>query len=479
MAPGPEHFAALFEPRGIVVAGAASHPGKFGFVAYHNLRACGYGGALWGTNLSGETVLGEATYPSIAAGPDGPVDLVFVGVPPRATEQVLREAADRGAKAAFHAGAGYAEAGEEGRLLQDELVGLADELDLLLVGPNGQGVVSTPVSMCAQIVAPMPPRGPIAIASQSGGFVSSFGNHARRNGVGISRAVSAGNCAQTGIVDFLEFYADDPETTVALAYVEQALDLDRLAVVAARLPVVVVQGGRTAPGRRATAVHTGSTPGDADLRATGVVVAPTVQHAYEAAATFATQPRPRGPRTVVYSTAGGWGVLAADAVESSELVLLPLPDDLRAAIDEHLPPRWSRANPIDLAGSETRDTIPTLMEVVARHPDVDAVVYLGLGIQSNQAALARASRFYPDHGLERIVEYHERQDARFARSAADVSAATGKPILTATELALTNPENPGPATVRETGRLCYGSAEQAVAALEQLWRYVRHHGGAR
>lgn len=477
MTVGPEHYAALFEPRCIVVAGAASHPGKFGFVAYHNLRACGYDGVLWGTNLSGETVLGEQTFPSIAEGPDGPVDLVFVGVPHRATEQVLREAADRGAKAAFHAGAGYAEAGDEGRRAQDELVAIANELDLLLVGPNGQGVVSTPHSMCAQIVAPMPPRGTISIASQSGGFVSSFANHACRTGIGVSRAVSAGNCAQTGIVDFLEFYADDPETTVGLAYIEQAVDIDRLAAVAARMPVVAVLGGKTAPGRRATEAHTGSTPGDVDLAAAGVIVAPTVQHAYEAAASFATQPLPSGPRTVVYSTAGGWGVLTADAIESSELELLPLPDDLQAAIDEHLPPRWSRANPIDLAGSETRDTIPTLMEVVAEHPDVDAIIYLGLGIQSNQAALARASRFYPDHGLERIVDYHERQDARFAQAAADVSAATGKPILTATELALTNPENPGPATVRDTGRVCYVSADQAVAALEQLWRYARTHGG--
>ena len=91
------------------------------------------------------------------------------------------------------------------------------------------------------------------------------------------------------------------------------------------------------------------------------------------------------------------------------------------------------------------------MALVAEHPDVHAVVYLGLGIQSNQARLMRDGRFYPDHGLERIVEYHERQDARFAEAAAAVSDATGKPILTATELAVADPDNPGPATVRATG----------------------------
>ena len=119
------------------------------------------------------------------------------------------------------------------------------------------------------------------------------------------------------------------------------------------------------------------------------------------------------------------------------------------------------------------------MEQVARHPEIDAIVYLGLGIQSNQARMMRNGPFYPDHGLERIVAYHERQDARFAQAAADISDATGKPILTATELAVAAPDNPGPATVRATGRLCYPSANRAVTALAHLWRdarFRRDHG---
>ena len=94
--------------------------------------------------------------------------------------------------------------------------------------------------------------------------------------------------------------------------------------------------------------------------------------------------------------------------------LLELPDDLSAAIDALLPPRWSRNNPVDCAGGETRDTIPDVMRLIAEHDDVDAIVYLGIGIQSNQARMMRDGGFYPDHGLARIVEYHERQDARYA-----------------------------------------------------------------
>jgi len=113
------------------------------------------------------------------------------------------------------------------------------------------------------------------------------------------------------------------------------------------------------------------------------------------------------------------------------------------------------------------------MELVAGHPAVDAVIFLGLGIQSNTAKMLRSGPFFPDHGLDRIVEFHERQDRRFAEAAAAASRTSGKPVLTATELAVADPANPGPAAVRDSGRLCYPSANRAVTALDQMWRYAR------
>ena len=478
-----EHFRALFEPRGVLVAGASTHPGKFGFVSLHNLLAAGYEGRVFGTNLEGQEVLGVATVASVDDLPAGQADLVFVCTPAAANPELLRGCAAKGIKAAFVTSAGYGEAGEEGQRAQAELVSLACELGILLAGPNGQGIVSTPARLCAQIVAPYPPAGPIAIASQSGNLVSSFMNFAVQTGVGISRAVSAGNAAAVGVADYLGYFADDPATEVSLAYVEGVTDGFRfrecIGRAAAAKPLVLVKGGGTEGGQRAAASHTGALASDDRVfdgvcRQAGATRAATIEAAFDAAATFATQPLPAGPNVVVLTTAGGWGVVAADAItRDRHLRLLPLPEDLRAAIDAELPPRWSRANPVDCAGGETRDTIPDVMRLVAGHPDVHAVVYLGVGIQSNQARLMRSGPFFPDHGLERIVAYHERQDARFAEAAAEISVATGKPILTATELALTDPANPGPATVRATGRLCYASAERAVAALGHLYRYAR------
>jgi acetyltransferase len=482
--PTDEQFRALFDPKGVLVTGASTHPGKFGFVSLHNLLASGYTGGVYGTNLKGEEVLGVRTVADIAELPDDAIDLVFVCTPAAANPDLLRACAAKGIGAAFLTSAGYGEAGDEGQRAEDELVALADELGILLAGPNGQGVVSTPANLCAQIVAPYPPAGGIGVASQSGNFVSSFMNLSRASGVGISRAVSAGNAAAVTVADYLDWYADDPATSVGLAYVEGIVDgrglMDRLAGAAARKPLVLVKGGATEGGAQAAASHTGALAAndkvfDGECRAAGITRAATVTEAFEAAATFATQPLPKGPNTIVLTTAGGWGVVTADAItRDPDIVLMDLPEDLRAAIDEKLPPRWSRNNPIDCAGGEVRDTIPEVMTLIAEHPDVDAVIYLGIGIQSNQARMMREGRFYPDHGLERIVAYHERQDERFAEAAHELSVSTGKPILVATELAVADPDNAGPATVRRLGRLCYPSGGHAVTALGHLIRYASY-----
>ena len=480
--PTAAQFEALFNPRGVLVTGASSHPGKFGFVSLHNILAAGYTGGVYGTNLSGEEVLGIKTVADIDELPDGAIDLVFVCTPASANPALLRACAAKGIRAAFLTSAGYGEAGEEGRRAEADLVALAAELGILLAGPNGQGVVSTPARLCAQIVAPYPPVGRIGVASQSGNFVSSFLNYARATGVGISRAVSAGNAAAVNVADYLEHYAADDATAVGLAYVEGISDgrslLERFGEVARRKPLVIVKGGSTAAGAAAAASHTGALAADDKVfdgacRAAGVTRATTVEEAFEAAATFATQPLPKGPNVVVLTTAGGWGVVTSDAVfRDGALRLMPLPADLEAAIDTKLPPRWSRNNPVDCAGGETRDTIPEVMEMIASHPDVHAVVYLGLGIQSNQARLMAEGPFYPGYGLERIVAYHRRQDERFAEAADELSRRHDKPILTATELATADPSNAGPAAVRASGRLCYASGDRAVTALGHLYRYA-------
>ena len=172
--------------------------------------------------------------------------------------------------------------------------------------------------------------------------------------------------------------------------------LDAARAHTAKKPLVVLRGGTTDQGTRAASSHTGALASNARVfdgacRQAGITRATTLEEAYETAASFAVQPLPRGRRTLVFTVAGGWGVLTSDAIALAGLELIPLPDDLKSEIDKLVPPLWSKNNPIDLAGGETRDTIPQVLELAASHSDVDAIVYLGIGTQDGQGQAFRLS----------------------------------------------------------------------------------------
>lgn len=485
----PENFDALFNPRGVVVVGASTHPGKFGFVSLHNLITCGYQGGIYATHLERAEVLGIQSVATIDDLPDHKVDLAFVCTPASTNIEILKACARRDIRAVYITSAGYGEAGDSGERAQELLKQTAHELGILLVGPNGQGLISTPMNLCAQIVGPYPPRGGISLVSQSGNFVSSFMNYSRFTGVGIARAISAGNAACVGIPEFLDFYASDDATRVCLVYLEGIQDGKQLAqsmsTVTCHKPLVLVKGGTTQSGARAAASHTGALASDDRVfdgvcRSNGVTRVVSVEEAFDIAATFATQPLPKGPNVVVLTTVGGWGVVTSDVIAFDRVLnLMQLPADLAEAISGLLPSRWSHNNPVDCAGGETRDTVPLVMRLIATHPDVDAVIFLGLGVQSNQARLMREGHFYPGYDLERIVNYHERQDTRFAEIAKLLSDEMNKPILVATELGVTDTNNPGVHRVHQSGRLCYANGQRAAKSLAHAYIYAKWRGLAR
>src|SRR5262245_58971888 len=204
------------------------------------------------------------------------------------------------------------------------------------------------------MVAPYPPPGRISVASQSGNLVSSFCHYASMTGVGVSKAISCGNSAQVGIADYLEYFGEDDEPAATFVYLEGVGDgrrfFDHASRFSRRKPIVLLKGGATSQGQKAASSHTGSLATDDRIfdgvcRQLGIRRTETLEEAYEAAATFATQPLPGGKRVLIFTAAGGWGVLCADACVRAGLEVIALPDDLKAEIDALLPSRWSRNNP--------------------------------------------------------------------------------------------------------------------------------------
>ena len=248
-------------------------------MSLHNLLASGYAGGVFGTNLEGEEVLGVQTVADIDDLPDDAIDLVFVCTPASANPDLLRACAAKGVRAAFLTSAGYGEAGDEGRAAERELVALADELGILLAGPNGQGVCRTPVEPVRPDRRPVPAGGRSASPARSGNFVSTFLNLSRLSGVGISRAVSAGNAAAVTVADYLELVRrrrHHGRARLRRGHQRRAgADGQPGSRRAAVKPLVLVKGGATDGGAQAAASHTGALAAndkifDGECRAAGI-----------------------------------------------------------------------------------------------------------------------------------------------------------------------------------------------------------------
>ena len=482
-----EKFDPLFNPNGIAVVGVSSHPGRLGSVALHNILRYGYQGKVFPVNRDGVTVFGLQSYKDIDDIPDNQAELAFIATPPQHNEDILKKAHAKGVKAAFVAAGGYSEADEQGKKLEDQLVETANKLNMTIAGPNGQGIISTASNLCAQIAAPYPPSGRISLVSQSGNVLSSLMNHAIRTNIGVNKAISAGNSAQTKITDYLNYFATDDSTDVVVAYLEGVDNGQEFINVinhfTSKKPLILIKGGIANEGIQAASSHTGSMATDNIVfqgicNQYGVIQAPSIGDGFVWAATFATQPMLKGDNVVIFTTAGGWGVLAADAISGTDLNLTDLPKEIIDSINELVPSRWSKSNPIDLAGGETRDTIPQVMDIVASHSNIDAIIHLGIGIQSAQAYAFQSGKFYDDKELEldRLVEFHQKQDERYALAAIESSKKYDIPILTATELVNSDRHygNPGPTTIKKNGKVCYASAHRAVKALETLNQYRKY-----
>jgi len=476
-----KHIDGLFNPKGVVVVGASTHPGKFGFVALHNILSSGFDGPVFATNPNKPEILGIQTLERIQDVPSGEADFAMICISPNQIMDALPELAKIGITSAFVVSGGFKETDENGEALEKQLITKAEECGIIIAGPNGQGLVSTPVNLCSQIVSPYPPRGDISIASQSGNILSALMNLSRLSNIGIARAISVGNQGQINIADYLDYFLYDSETAVVVIYVEGIPDgrrfYESLQTLACKKPVIIIRGGSTKSGAIAAASHTGSMASDfsifsAMVRQAGAFLANGVESAFNFAATFSTQPLPKGNSVVVMTTAGGWGVLTADAISGTNLELLRLPDDLKTTIDSMLPPRWSKNNPVDLAGGETRDTIPELLSVLLKHESVDSLIFLGLGIQGNVARSYFESP-YANEGTDRMANFHASQEQRYAESIIDAMKKYRKPVLVSSELSFADPNNPGPKSLRDRGFPCYNSPGNAVQCLSQLVNFAQ------
>ncbi|HVS01660.1 MAG TPA: GNAT family N-acetyltransferase [Thermoanaerobaculia bacterium] len=374
----------IFYPASVAVVGASREEGSVGRSILDALVAGGFHGPVFPVNPKASFVGSIKAYPSLPAIGE-PVDLAVVAVPARAVRAVVEECAQVGVRGLVVITAGFAETGEPGRQLQDELLAAVRGHGMRMVGPNCLGMMHTDpeVRLNASFAPQMPPFGSVALCSQSGALGIAIIALARRLGLGLSSFVSVGNKADISGNDLLEYWEEDGNTEVVLFYLESFGNPRRFARIARRVgrrkPIVVVKAGRTQAGGRAASSHTAAlaaaeTAVDALFAQTGIIRADTLEEMFDVARALTDQPLPRGRRVAVVTNAGGPAILCVDALEAAGLEVRPLSDATRDTLRGLLPAAASTTNPVDMIASATPETYRRVVEVVLADEEVDALV---------------------------------------------------------------------------------------------------------
>jgi acetate---CoA ligase (ADP-forming) len=374
----------LFSPRAIAVIGASRTEGKIGHAIVSNIVLSGFKGKIYPINPQPGDILGLPAYPSLDA-IEGPVDLAVIVIPAKSVLDALEECGKKGIGSVIVISAGFRETGHEGLMAERKMTEIAKKYNMRIVGPNVLGVIDTLSPYNASFAVGMPRRGKIAFMSQSGALCTSILDIALARDIGFSRFVSLGNKADLNEIDFLEAWADDPESKVILGYLEGITDGARFIKVTRDLtkhkPVIAIKSGTTSAGSRAVSSHTGTLAGserayEAAFKQSGVIRANSVVHLFDLAIALARQPLPRNDQIAVITNAGGPGIMASDAIEKAGLRLAPLAQETMAALREALPPAASVLNPVDVLGDALSDRYKVALRLVTADPNIGALIVI-------------------------------------------------------------------------------------------------------
>lgn len=360
-------FSALFAPRSVAIVGASDNPVRIGGRPLHYMKRAGYQGAIYPVNPTRDTVQGVTSWASLRDLPEAP-DVALLAVPASGTLDAVRDCVARGVKTGIVFSAGFAEADEAGRVLQDEMVATARAGGMRLLGPNCLGVFNPEIGFYGTFTVVVGdsfiPTGSVGIVSQSGAYGAHVAHLARLRGLGISQWIATGNECDIDLAEALHYVVSQPETRVVMAYAESVRNRDTFIAAldhARRLgkAIVFMKTGRSQVGAEAAASHTAALAGsdavfDAVLRQYGVIRARTTQEQVDIAYAASFGRYPKSNRIGIFTMSGGFGIQMADDAEAAGLDVAPMPVDVQAELKAMLP-YASPVNPVDATAQAVTD----------------------------------------------------------------------------------------------------------------------------
>jgi len=375
----------VFSPQSLAVSGVSANPESLtNRNFFQPLLDFGYQGRIYPVNPNLTELSGLRAYPTVLDIP-GPVDAAVCAVPAHLSIDVMRQCAQAGVKAVTCFTAGFSETGEaEGQQLENKLVEVARSGNVRIIGPNCLGVHHPAVGLTFESGASKK-RGNVALLSQSGGNTRELLLVGARRGIEFSKVISYGNASDLNEADFLEYFAQDPNSLVIGAYMEGIKEprrfLHALRGLEGRKPVVILKGGRTSAGARAVVSHTSSLAGDQQVwdamcRQTGCTQVDNLPELADSLLAFSMLKSPRGRRVGILGIGGGATVLAADDCEKAGLIVPPFPVEIRQELAQFTPAAGTGLlNPVDTSSDVYWEPVlfAESARIIARYEGIDMI----------------------------------------------------------------------------------------------------------
>lgn len=377
-------LSSFFQPSSVAVIGASSNPDKLGHAVVRNLIQGGFKGKIYPINPAASEILGLPAFASVTQISD-PIDLAVIVIPYPAVPDALRQCGMKGIPSAVIISAGFREAGKEGLEREEELVAVARQYNIRIIGPNCLGIINTQAPLNASFAAGMPPAGPMTFISQSGALGTAVLDIAMGGKLGLAKFISLGNKADISEIDLLQYLKDDPDTKVILIYSEglpNGQEFIRISSQVSKIkPIIAIKSGITQSGSRAVASHTGSLAGSeqaykAAFEQAGIIRADSMQSLFDMALAVAYQPPLLGNAIAIITNAGGPGILATDALERSGLSIARLQNSTIQKLENVLPDAASAANPVDVLGDALADRYRVALETVITDENVNGLLVI-------------------------------------------------------------------------------------------------------
>jgi acetyl-CoA synthetase len=282
-------------------------------------------------------------------------DASFIAVPREATVEIVAQLSARGAGGAICYASGFAEVGEQGMVLQQQLV--RNAAGMALVGPNCYGLLNYLDGVALwpdQHGGERLQRG-VALITQSGNIGLNLTMQCRA--LPLAYLVTVGNKAGESIENLVDALLADARVSVIGMHIEGLDDVaafSRVALKALRqgVPLVALKAGSSELGAKTTMSHTSSLAGpdalyDALFARLGVARVRDPVALLETCKFLHVHGALPGRRIISASCSGGEASLVADLAQPRGLEMPAIPAAAQSQLAAVLGERVHVANPLD------------------------------------------------------------------------------------------------------------------------------------